>query len=104
MDRKRKGAPVTSCIFVQPVGHARCKPFLVVHEIHRGHMGGPDVTSVPWPQVLICPKQARLVRPGKQSRGVFSINLKYFQHFSKLFGILASSNCVLPVKGSIPNI
>lgn len=75
-----------------------------MHEIHHGHMGGPDVTSVPWPQGLIHPKQARLVRPGKQGWGVFSINLKHFQHFPKLVVMLTSYDCVLPVKGSLPNI
>lgn len=40
---------------------------LVVQEIHHGHMGRPDVTSVPWPQVLIHPKQARFVGKARKA-------------------------------------
>lgn len=42
--------------------------------------------------------KARKARP----RGVYSISLEYFQHFSKLVVILAP--CVFPVKESFPNI
>lgn len=104
MDRKRKCAPVTLCIFVQPVGHACCKLFLVVPEIHHGHMGGPDVTSVPWPQVLISPRQARLVRPGKQDQGGVFYKLGILPSFFKVGCDSCPLNCVFPVKESIPNI